>query len=211
MDLRKSYFKIFMHPDDIPITAIITPFGLFEFLSLPFGLRNAGSTFQRMMDRVLAGLRFVFDYLDDIIVASKSLKQHEKDVWRKFSAASGLLACHQWREVQFALREVQFLGHHVTEEGIRPLLDRVAAVQDHPKPSMVRQLQVFLGVVNFYRRFVPAAAKILRPLTDSLKGSLKATSAVVWTPEKKRHLLIPKLPCSRLLCWLTLNRVGSWH
>jgi hypothetical protein len=178
-----------MHPDYIPETAISTPLGLFEFLRLPFGLRNAGSTFQRMMDRVLAGLPFVFVYLDDIIVANKSLEQHEKEVFHRLRSA-GLVI--NGEKCEFAVREVQFLGHHVTEEGIRSLPDRVAAVQDHPKPSTVRQLQVFLGVVKFYRRFVPAVAKNLRPLTDSLKGGLKATAAVVWTTEMKKAFADPK-------------------
>jgi hypothetical protein len=78
-------------------------------------------------------------------------------------------------------------------------------VWNHPKPFTVKQLQAFLGVVNVYRRFVPVAAKILWPLTDSLKGGLKATAAAVW----RGHLLMPKLPCAGLLCWLTLTRVGS--
>jgi hypothetical protein len=139
-----------------------------------------------MMDRVLAGLPFIFVYLDDIIVASKSLEQHKKDVEEVFRRlrSAGLIINVEICEI--AVREVQFLGHHDTEEGIWPLLDRVAAVQNHPKPSAVKQLQAFLGVVNFYCRFVPAAAKILRPLTDSLKGGLKATAAVVWTPEMEK-------------------------
>ncbi len=116
----KINFKIFMHPDDIPKTAIITPFGLFEFLRLPFGLRNARSTFQGMMDWVLAEFPIVFAYLDDIVVASKSLEQHEKDVEEVFPPASGLLA---WptdgEKCEFAVQEVQFIGHHVTAEGIR--------------------------------------------------------------------------------------------
>jgi hypothetical protein len=102
---------------------------------------------------------------------------------------------------------VQFLGHHVTAEGIQPLPDRVATVQDHPKPFTVKQLQALLVVVNFYCRFVPAATKILRPLTDLLKGGLKATAAVVWTPEMEEAHTEAAL-CR--LCWLTLNRVGSW-
>jgi hypothetical protein len=84
IDLSKGYYKIPMHPADILKTTIITLFGLFEFLHLTFGLRNAGSTFQLLMDRVLAGLAFAFVYLDDIIIASSSLKQHQPDVEEVF-------------------------------------------------------------------------------------------------------------------------------
>ncbi len=76
MDLRKGYLQIFTHPDDIPKITIITPFGLFKFLHLLLGWRNAGNTFQWMLDCVLAGLTFVFVYLDDIIVASRSIEKH---------------------------------------------------------------------------------------------------------------------------------------
>ncbi len=110
---------------------------------------------------------------------------------------------------EFAVQEVQFLGHHVTEEGIRPLPDRVAAVQDHPKPSTVRQ--VFRGVVHFYRRFVPAAAKILRPLTDSQKGGLKATSAVVWTPEMEKAFADPKAALFKTALLAHPQQGWSWH
>jgi hypothetical protein len=140
-----------MHPYDIPKIAIITPYGLFTFLHFPFSLRNVGSTFQRMMDRVLARLPFDFVCLDDIIVTSKSLEQHQNDVEKVFRSlrSAGLVING---ECEFAVQEVQFLGHHVTAEGIRPLLDR-ASIQDHPRPSTVKQLQAFFGVVNFYRRW----------------------------------------------------------
>jgi hypothetical protein len=148
-----------MNPDDIPKTAIITLFGLFEFLRFPFGLRNAGSTFKQMIDRALARLRFIFVHLYDIIVASKSLEQHEKDVEGVFRCLWSARLVINGEKCEFAVWEVQFLGHHVTAEGIRPLPGRVAAIQDHPRPSTVKQLQAFLG-------------------TDSLKGGLKATAAV---------------------------------
>jgi len=171
-----------MHPADILKTAIITPFGLFELLRLTFGLRNAGSTFQRLMDRVLAGLAFAFVYLDDIIIASPSMEQHQRDVEEVFRwlQAAGLVI--NFEKCTFAVPEVDFLGHRVSASGFAPLPSRVAAIQKYPRPTTVKQLLAFLGVFNFYRRFVPAAARILRPLTDSTRGSPKATAAVDWTP-----------------------------
>jgi transposase InsO family protein len=138
------------------------------------------------MDRVLAGLPMVFVYLDDIIVASISMEQHQlhvEEVFRRLRSA-GLVINKE--KCEFAVPEVQFLGHHVTAGGILPLPEKVVAIQEHPKPGTVKQLQAFLGVVNFYRRFVPAAAKLLRPLTDSLKGSPKPTAAVEWTAELEK-------------------------
>ena len=78
LDLEKGYYQVPMLPEDVPKTAVVTPFGLFEFLKMPFGLRNAGQTFQRLMDQVCSGLNFTFVYLDDVLISSPDGPSHIK-------------------------------------------------------------------------------------------------------------------------------------
>ncbi len=183
VDLRKGYYQILMHPADIEKTAVTTPFGLFEFTRLPFGLRNAGNTFQRMMDRVLAGLDFSFVYLDDIVLTSHSVEEHVVHLRQLFERLQQFGLVINGEKCIFGQSSVEFLGHQVSAKGALPLQGNVKAILDFPQPQSVKQLQGFLGSVNFYRRFLPGAARFLKPLTDSLKGSPKPTALVQWSPE----------------------------
>ncbi len=167
---------------DIAKTAIITPFGLFEFTRMPFGLRKAGMTFQRLMDSILGNLPFAFVYLDDILVSSANEATH----WRHLKAVFSIL--HQNGLVinsdkcLFSCSTVDFLGHRLSASGISPLPARVQAIADLTRPATVKQLQAFLGLFNFYRRFIPAAAKLVLPLTRALRGGPKGATLLAWSP-----------------------------
>jgi len=185
LDLRSGYLQVPLAEDAIPKTAVITPFGLFEFLRMPFGLKNAGMSFQRMMDQLFHGLDFVFVYIDDILVASPDMETHIRDLEVVFNKLRTHGLVLNLDKCVFARRQVDFLGHVISADGSAPLPSKVEAVNKHPQPATVKDMQQFLGMLNFYRKFIPAAAKILRPLTDALKGGQSGSTRLQWSAEMK--------------------------
>ena len=189
LDLVKGYYQVPMHPDDIPKTCVVTPFGAYEWLFMPFGLRNAGNTFQRMMDRLGVDLPFVFIYLDDILIASPDMATHERHIRQVLERLRQFGLIINPAKCLWAKKSVPFLGHEVTAGGITPLDRHVDAVKHFPTPTDVPSLQRFLGLVNYFRRFIPAAASLLAPLTDALKST---AGGFTWTPAMEHSFAAAK-------------------
>jgi RNase H-like domain found in reverse transcriptase/Reverse transcriptase (RNA-dependent DNA polymerase) len=179
LELQKGYYQVPVVAADVPKTAIITP----SFLSMLFGLKNAGMTFQRLMDKVFFDLLYAFFYLDDLLIASRSVEEHRRHLREVLSrlSANGLVVNRD--KCVLGQPSIEFLGHRVTAAGILPLLQRVEALRRFPRPNTVQELQAFLGLLNFYRRFIPAVAAILGPLTDALGGSPSGKAAVQWSAD----------------------------
>jgi hypothetical protein len=151
---------------------------------------------------VLAGLDFTFVYRDNILIASHSEAEHLVHLCQLFERLQRFGFVINSGKYIFGQSSVEFLGHQVrvSAQGALPLQGNVRAILDFPQPQLVKQLQGFLGSVNFYRRFLPGAAKFLKLLTDSLKGSPKLTASIQWSPDTVEAFKTAKASVAAATC-----------
>ena len=166
LDLRSGYWQVEVDPSDREKTAFCTQQGLFEFNVMPFGLCNAPATFQRLMNLVLAGIQWqsCLVYIDDIIIFGKTFDQHLHNLQQVLDRLRQAgLKLHP-RKCHFLQHEVTFLGHVVSQKGVSPDPNKTSKVAQWPTPKSAKEVQQFLGLANYYRKFIKNFAGMARPL-----------------------------------------------
>lgn len=172
IDLTSGFHQIPMKSSDIPKTAFSTMNGKFEFLRLPFGLKNAPAIFQRMIDDVLKEYigKKCYVYIDDIIVFGRNEEEHLANVDTIFRRLEEANLKVNIEKTHFMQTEVEFLGYIVSADGIKPDQKKVKAIENLLPPSNLKELKGFLGMTSYYRRFIRDYAKIAKPLTNLTRG-----------------------------------------
>nr|XP_050035818.1 uncharacterized protein LOC126532190 [Dermacentor andersoni] len=181
-DASRGYLQVQMEPRDAEKTAFTSHRGLYEFTRMPFGCSGAAATFQRLMDRVLgrAKWQYALAYLDDIVLFSRTFEEHLRhleDILGRLHAAGITL---NPKKAQIAETRVSLLGFTIERGRVLPSEDKVRAILEYPTPANIQALRRFLGMVNYYRQFVPNCAALQAPLTSLLRKSTSWS----WGPEQ---------------------------
>jgi hypothetical protein len=183
LDLASGYWQIKVKEEHQEKTAFITKFGTYEFKVMPFGLCNAPATFQRTMDKVLRGIKddFVMVYLDDVIIYSKTFEEHLQHIDEVFGRIREANLRLKAEKCKFAAQELQFLGHVVGQDGVKPDPEKVDKIVNYPVPRNIRELRGVLGLFSYYRRFI----KDFSQKASSLYELLKKENEYIWTKDQQ--------------------------
>ena len=212
LDLARGYWQVPVAEESKEKTAFTTPFGLYEFNVMPFGLHNAPATFQRLMNRVLEGCQeFAQAYIDDVVVYSTSWEEHLQHLHKVFSCLQHAGLTVKLQKCQFGKSKVHYLGHIIGNGEILPDPKKVEAVREFERPNTKTQVHSFVGLTSYYRKFVPNYAAIATPLTDLLRK--KQPENVVWTDdcEQAFQKLKNSLAAAPVLAVPDVNKLFTVH
>ena len=176
LDLMSGYYQIRMDPKDEEKTGFITPFGHYHWRVMPFGVINGPATFQSLMNKILGDCPNVLVYLYDILIYSPNEEQHGKDIKRvlKILRKSNLIV--KATKCEFYKKQLKFLGHTLNEKGIQPNDDKIKIIKTWPTPATPKQAMQFMGLCNYYRKFVPKFSKVAAPIISYMSGNSTWTS-----------------------------------
>jgi hypothetical protein len=173
LDLSQAYHQLPLEPSSRKYTTVNTPNGLYEYLRLPYGINAAVGIFQRTMENILKGLQGVCVYLDDILVTGKTSEQHVENLRAVLQKLQENGITLKEEKCKFFMPEVEYLGFNVSKDGLKPTEAKVKAIKEADAPKCVSELRSFIGIVNYYSRFLPNLAHKMTPLYSLLKKTQK--------------------------------------
>ena len=210
--MNKAYHQGYVDRESRHKTAFITPWGLYEWERIPFGLTNAPSVFQRFMEDCLSGLRdeICVPYLDDVIVFSKSFEEHVQHLQIVLNRLSSHGVKLKSSKCKFFKREVCYLGHIVSETGYKPDLHNVEAITSlREKPlKTIGELRKLLGLLGYYRKYIPGFAKIAKPLTDLLRTDVTGKPHPVKGKRPVNNARGGQLPSNTEIQWKDVHQAS---
>ncbi|WVZ51970.1 hypothetical protein U9M48_003067 [Paspalum notatum var. saurae] len=183
IDLRSGYHQMKIRPSDIPKTAFITRFGLYEYTVMSFGLTNAPAYFMNLMNKVFMEYldKFVVVFIDDILIYSKMEEEHEEHLRLVLQKLRDHKLYAKLSKCEFWLDQVPFLGHIVSKGGIIVDPSKISSVMDWKVPEVVKEVRGFLGLAGYYRRFIESFSRIAKPMTSLLEKGVP----FIWTKERQ--------------------------
>ena len=183
LDLKSAFHHISVAPEDVHKTTIKTPVGVFAFTRTPFGLSTSAQVFQRLIDTVTRGLSFVYAYINNILVFSKSEEEHYEHLTIIFDRLNDYGLTINLKKCKFGRKEIKFLGHIITCKGVLSAPEKIEAIRNFERPKSVKSLRRFTGMAQFYVPSIPNLSRKLVPLYDMIKGKRSSQSLLKWTPE----------------------------
>lgn len=190
LDAASGYWQVPLNEDSIEKTGFITKYGTYEFLVMPFGLCTASDTYQKMMSSLMAPYigRFVFVFIDDIIVYSKDINEHLTHLKTVFEVCNAANLRLKRSKCHFACKSVEYLGHVVSADGVLPTTHNVSKLINMKTPECVSEVRSLLGTTNYYRRYIPNYAALMRPITRLLKKA----ETFIWETEQEDAFTLVK-------------------
>ena len=178
MDLLKGYWQVTLTDRAKQISAFVTPDGLYQYRVMPFGLKNAPATFQRMINQLTGRIEGCEAYIDDVVVYSDCWRDHLSRLHKVLRVFADVDLTVNLAKSEFGHAEVNFLGHVVGSGWVKPHGAKIQSIVEYPPPSTRQELMRFLGMAGYYRRFCQNFSVITAPLTNLLKKGQE----YVWSP-----------------------------
>ncbi|KAL4084279.1 hypothetical protein QTP88_028104 [Uroleucon formosanum] len=181
LDAMSGFHQLKLNDNSKEITSFSTSTGHYQFTRLPFGLTNAPQNFQKVMNKIMAGLTYRINccYLDDCVCFGKTFEEHLNALEITFERLLKYKLKFSISKCKFGYTEIKLLGNIINGQGIKPTEEELLAIRNFPSPTTIKQLRSFLGLANYFRRFIPNFSKLAHPLTELTKGKFKSKKSII--------------------------------